>query len=140
MVVRRSRTNYLLWLFIFVAGLFVLYQFSVSGRKQVMLQHPIQAERFEGKKGAFAFFYADWCGHCQRAKPAWKELEANSDSLPVQLVSINADEQKEMVQKHGVSGFPTIRYYPNGMDDVENRTEYNGDRSYSGFKQFLSSF
>ena len=141
MVVRRSRANYLIWLFIFVVGLFVLYQFSMAGKKQMPLVKRVEAEMFEGqKKGTFAFFYADWCGHCQRAKPAWNELEQNSDSLPCELKKINADEDQAMVQKHGVSGFPTIRYYPNGLDDVENRTEYTGDRSYSGFKSFLSSF
>lgn len=139
MALRRSRTNYLIWLFIFVVGLFVLYQFSIAGKK-ILPTLPQQTENFDGKKkGTFAFFYADWCGHCQRAKPAWQELEKNASSIGADLVKINSDENGELVQKHGVSGFPTIRYYPNGLEDVENRIEYSGDRSYSGFKTFLNS-
>lgn len=139
MVVRRSRANYLIWLFVFVVALFVLYQFSVSGRRQVNMA-PKQSEHFSDKKnGVFSFFYADWCGHCQRAKPAWEELESNGSDLGVKFIKVNSDEDPDLVRKHGVSGFPTIRYYPNGMDDVDNNVEYSGDRSYNGFKSFLQS-
>lgn len=140
MVVRRSRTNYLVWLLIFIVALFVLYQFSVAGRKRVQLPQIMKREGFENKKdGVFAFFYADWCGHCQRAKPAWNELENNATGLGVNLAKINSDEQPDVVKQHGVSGFPTIRYYPNGMNDVDNRVEYSGERTYNGFKSFLQS-
>ena len=40
--------------------------------------------------------------------------------------------------KHGIQGFPTIRYYPNGLNDVENFVEFQNERSVQNLVNFVS--
>ena len=86
----------------------------------------------------FAMYYADWCGHCKRAKPHFEKLMSNYQGN-VQVMPINAEapEKKALVASQKIQGFPTIRYYPSGM--AGNYTEYTGDRNYSDFVQYLGS-
>jgi len=92
-------------------------------------------ESFEGK--TFAFFYAPWCGHCQKAKPEWERLEKENKS-DVKLVQINCDENKDLAEKYDVQSFPTFYYLPRGLNNPQDKEEYNGDRSVSSWLNFLS--
>ena len=66
-------------------------------------------------------YFANWCGHCQRLKPAYQELVKTANG--VVIASVNADDNdglldrmKSMGQKleYEVNGFPTIISYNNG--------------------------
>lgn len=35
------------------------------------------------------FFYADWCPHCKKAKPEWKNFKANNDHKIINGYTIN---------------------------------------------------
>ena len=43
-----------------------------------------------------------------------------------------------MAQKHGIKGFPTLRFFPNGMDDASNFKEYTGDRTLAGLTNYMN--
>ncbi len=55
-------------------------------------------------------------------------------------MAVNGDEDGDMVQKHGVKGFPTLRYYPSGMDNTSDYKEYTGERTADGMNKFLEGF
>jgi thiol-disulfide isomerase/thioredoxin len=64
------------------------------------------------------FFYADWCGHCKKAKPEWestKEYLHNNliNSHRVFCVDYNCSdktpETSEILNKYKIDGFPTIK-------------------------------
>ena len=88
----------------------------------------------------FVLFYAPWCGHCKNIMPHWGKLEAsevaNSNNKVVKIIKINSDENKELIATHGVQGFPTIKYFPNGINGG-NAIDFNGDRDLRGLTSFI---
>ncbi len=86
----------------------------------------------------FVLFYAPWCGHCKAIKPTWTKLQ-NEYKGSVKVVDIDADADTKTAKKHKINGFPTIKYFPNGRDDIESAEEYKGGRSYDDLVGFLNS-
>lgn len=97
----------------------------------------IQLEGMENNdKKTLVLFYADWCGHCKRLAPEWASLE-NSNDTDVQLVKINGDENKELMNKFEVDGFPTIYFLPRGLSNHTERVQYQGGRTVDELLKFL---
>ena len=72
---------------------------------------------------------ADWCGHCKKIKPTWDKVseKVNKDD-DLKMVKINCGEgtpeQKKIMSKYDVDGYPTILIVDNGK-----ATPYEGDRT-----------
>lgn len=58
-------------------------------------------------------FYADWCVHCQRMKPVVQEFKEGMKEF-VQVITINVDENKELVESYNVESTPTFILMRNG--------------------------
>jgi protein disulfide-isomerase-like protein len=102
------------------------------------LKGSFQIEAFEnqaGTKPCFVLFYAPWCGHCKTAKPIFEEFKESYNG-PVEIIAIDCDENKEIAKKYGIQGFPTFKYFPNGLEGASQ--DYNGERTADDFKEFLS--
>jgi thiol-disulfide isomerase/thioredoxin len=68
------------------------------------------------------FFHADWCPHCKKAAPEWKDFQDEYNGKSVNGYTIvahdfnctedsgeNSNEKiAEMVQKYNIQGYPTI--------------------------------
>lgn len=87
-------------------------------------------------KPALVAFTAEWCGHCKKLKPEWKKLVEDNDKKCL-LVNADNEKEKELHKKHKIEGFPTIRFYPKGLNDTSNYIEHSGERSAKGLKAFL---
>lgn len=131
------------------------YRMSLQ-RGQMMQQYPMmQMENLENMEEAMmepssdgmspqaimdsdrpmmVFFYAPWCGHCQRSKPEFEKLMQMARG---RAFMINCDEHQDIAKAHDIQGFPTIRYYPNGPRNG-NPQEYMGDRSAQNMMEFMS--
>lgn len=84
-------------------------------------------------------FKAEWCGHCQRMKPAFQKCMNMKRSNPnMKIIMVDADERKDLVSQHGIEGFPCVRLYPRGMRNRDNMIEYEGDRSEADLVRFLN--
>jgi thiol-disulfide isomerase/thioredoxin len=112
-----------------VLGLLYMY-FGGKGSKQGF-QNP--------SMDTFTMYYADWCGHCQKAKPEFKEFAAAgsvllTNGLPCKIRMIEADSNKEEIAAKKVQGFPTFL-----LETTDGKVvEYKGKRSTDGYLKFIN--
>lgn len=78
------------------------------------------------------------CGHCKAMKPAWDELGdelVDSTSVIIGDVDCTLDETKEICDKIGVKGYPTVKYFT--AETPEEGESYSGGRSINELKTFV---
>jgi hypothetical protein len=68
-------------------------------------------------------------------KPSWDKLMEEYAGNPTSLIAdVDCTEGgKDLCEKHGVQGFPTIKY-----GDPDDLKDYEGGRSYDDLKKFAS--
>lgn len=90
------------------------------------------------KDKMFIMYYAEWCGHCKRAKPEFEQLiQKYKGKVKIIAINAEADEYKDLVASQNIKGFPTIRYHTSGLNSKYD--EYNGNRTYSDFVEYLGN-
>jgi len=89
----------------------------------------------DGSKAALVEFFAPWCGHCKSLAPEYeKAAEAYASSKDVVIAKVDADAHKELGSRFGVTGFPTIKWFPKGSTTPE---DYNGGRTAEDLTNFV---
>jgi protein disulfide-isomerase A1 len=68
-------------------------------------------------------FYAPWCGHCKRLLPEYEEAAEIIGNKAV-LGKLDATVEKNSAKKYGISGYPTVLWFENGV----MKEEYDGQR------------
>jgi protein disulfide-isomerase A6 len=89
-------------------------------------------------KDVLVEFYAPWCGHCKSLAPTYEKLaKAYASEKNIVIASVNADaaENKPLAARFGVTGFPTLKYFPKGNKAGE---EYSSGRSLGDFVSFIN--
>lgn len=127
--------NTLVGLFTLVSiALVLVWVFSLGGQKQ----------GFQGgygetnQRGTFTMYYADWCPHCVKVKPLFKDFMKDGQVV-VNGVPIGIRMVEEKQIKRGtdpdIKGFPSFLY-----SDAAGRTlEFDGPRTPDGFMKFLET-
>jgi len=95
-------------------------------------------ETFTGnKRYCLEYYYMDGCGHCDRFNESgvWEELK-NTYGNQIEFYKYNNREVKDKVDKHNITGFPTIIVTEN--DNI--KAEYNGNREKGDIEKFISSY
>jgi thiol-disulfide isomerase/thioredoxin len=84
--------------------------------------------------------YADWCGHCQKAKPMMEELKSSIGSesklagKAVTIELVNGEEKTPLLASlPKVQGYPTF-FLKNGS----SVKQYDGPRERSAIVDWLS--
>lgn len=86
-------------------------------------------------KPAFVEFFAPWCGHCKSLAPEYELVATAYKGLGAHVASVDADAHRELGQRFGVTGFPTLKYFPAGS--IEGET-YTGGRTGADIVNFLN--
>lgn len=68
-------------------------------------------------------FYAPWCGHCQELAPEWAAA-ATALKRRVPVAKVDATAHPEISDKFGVTGYPTLFFFIDGVP-----TPYSGERA-----------
>ena len=60
------------------------------------------------------------CGHCKRLSPAYEEVgKAFENSDNIIIAKVDADAHKALGKQFGVTGFPTLKFFPKGSTEPE---------------------
>ena len=125
---------------IFVPRTTPLLRATVSGQIG-NLQGSVNLETFDSKNDnspALVVFHAPWCPHCKTLMPHMERLKKDMGTkYKIMLIDSTTPDGKLLAEKHNVQGFPTIRLYKAGLNDVENYEDYNGDRDYDHLNKYI---
>lgn len=92
----------------------------------------------DGDGPVLYYFYMEKCPHCNDFNPSWEEVskKMKETDMKVSLKKVNLQDEanKELVDKFGVSGAPTIMFV-NG----EKSSEFNDERTSDAVLQFVKS-
>ena len=74
------------------------------------------------------------CGHCKKLAPEYEEAATalKTSDPPIKLAKVDATEEKELGDKFGVTGYPTLKMFRKGKE-----YEYKGPREAQGMLVFL---
>jgi len=94
--------------------------------------------RLAGVDLALVKFYAPWCGHCKKIAPEFEKAATvlKDNDPPVTLAEVDCTaEGKEICNKQGVSGYPTLKAFKRG----EKTFDYEGPRDADGIVKHMRS-
>mgnify|MGYP006136148529 FL=1 len=92
-----------------------------------------------GDNSAIVLFAAPWCYHSQKVYPEFAKL-ASTYSLKdgVLVAHVKADEEKSIMKKYEVNGFPAIKWFQGGQL-VDTGVSYTGGRTAEDMVEFVNS-
>jgi len=91
----------------------------------------------DSSKDVLVEFYAPWCGHCKHLVPVYEKLAtAYSADSNVVIAKIDADKYRDIGGRYGVTGFPTLKWFPKGNKDEPE--PYDGPRELNDFVTFIN--
>ncbi|KAL6324170.1 hypothetical protein AAG906_006441 [Vitis piasezkii] len=116
----------------------LLLVFTAVSADDVVVLTEANFEQEIGKdRSALVEFYAPWCGHCKKLAPEYEKLGASFKKAKSVLIGkVDCDEHKSVCSKYGVSGYPTIQWFPKGSLEPK---KYEGARSAEALAEFVNN-
>ncbi|KAK0392357.1 hypothetical protein NLU13_1852 [Sarocladium strictum] len=124
---------------------FIAEKTGIKPKKKLEMPSSIQMltdktfyETVGGDKNVLVAFTAPWCGHCKNLAPTWELVAtdfANDDNVVIAKVDVEAGNSKATAKEQGVTGYPTILWFPAGSKEG---TKYKGGRTEENFLEFVN--
>ncbi|PIN02110.1 Thioredoxin/protein disulfide isomerase [Handroanthus impetiginosus] len=121
-----------------VVATLAVFLFASAFADEVVVLTEENFEKEVGQdRGALVEFYAPWCGHCKKLAPEYEKLGASFKKAKSVLIGkVDCDEHKSLCGKYGVSGYPTIQWFPKGSLDPK---KYEGARTAEALAEFVNN-
>ncbi|PAV20606.1 thioredoxin-domain-containing [Pyrrhoderma noxium] len=85
----------------------------------------------------FIEHFSPYCHHCRAFAPTWEKLVKHFESDPasaVHLAQVNCASHGDLCNKHGVTGYPQMMMYKNGV----SVSQFKGPREWSTIISFIN--
>jgi|TARA_B100001287_G_C22662792_1_gene521246 protein disulfide-isomerase A6 len=109
----------------------VLYILLIGIIANMLLTPYVRKEGFKGRK-ALLLLHMEGCPHCVKLMPEWDNFTKMNDTS-ITTKSIEKDEDRSLVKRYGVEGFPTILLVDSNGDKLKT---YSGPRTAQGLLDF----
>lgn len=116
--------------------------YSVKIKKAPSAVHELTAENFDAivkdeSADVLVEFYAPWCGHCKSLAPHYaKAANAFKTEKGCRIAALDADSHRDTAQAYGVSGYPTLKFFPKG--DKSGSIAYEGGRTAEDIVNYMN--
>ncbi|XP_043720365.1 probable protein disulfide-isomerase A6 [Telopea speciosissima] len=121
----------------FTVGILALLFLSAFADDVIVLTEQNFEEEVGQDRGALVEFFAPWCGHCKKLAPEYEKLGASFKKAKTVLIGkVDCDEHKSLCSKYGVTGYPTIQWFPKGSLEPK---KYEGPRTAESLAEFANN-
>ncbi|XP_033107441.1 protein disulfide-isomerase A5-like [Anneissia japonica] len=106
-----------------------------GGENVVMMGAGNMNEVLSSNTNVLVMFYAPWCGHCKKMKPAFVEAASKLKELEIDGVfaAVDAVVEKILADNNDVTGYPSLLFFKNG----EKQFKYTGGRTTEDLLEFM---
>jgi len=102
--------------------------------------HPQSQETpVAGSRPAIVLFYMEKCIHSRNMMPSWQQMKQTLEQTnQFDVLSLEAEQYPQEMQRHGINGYPMIRFYPEGFPGSKF-IDYRGTRTTESLIKFVRS-